>query len=576
MHYLILTLILFHFPAFADQKLCSDPDIIIVNDKFKLEKNEKILICGTKDSELAWRKVPLEQAQYQLNVLLQSKGYLDAHFVNDGQSLKVYKGVVTDTKKLILTGTNGVVDVTKKRKIIGDPLTPKKLDEVKEWAELSARRQGHACPEILMRAEVWNQSMFADVEPGPVQTINTINRSGFGSLDPKALHRFEAFEAGDTYDVVDTQITTDRMMSQGLFQNAYITTVCNGDKVDLNFLMEVGKPKLLRFSLGASNEELPFTDVWFKNSRLDDRASSFLAQLHASHIRQSLELTSEFYVWPSSYGTFIGPRFKLERQKERTYETNKGEIGGDIGRAWDIFHMRLNGRAGPTINYLRTVTGMAPTEVKYLSWEVALKFMDHSYEAFNRNQAEGWIGDTKFTAQRKGVGAPVNIDKFELRFKNLYNLNDYSPPLVVIANRLEVIALNTHGQDQANEIIEIPVDMRIYYGGNENLRGFARQVLNNEGRGFITSALLGTELRLIQVIPYNLEPLILFDVAKLGVQPLQFIASTFISSGIGLRWRSPFGTLRFSAARGQIWGSTLETAHYPQEWIYNVSFGQEF
>lgn len=90
--------------------------------------------------------------------------------------------------------------------------------------------------------------MFADIEPGPLQTIGTIRREGYGPLDPQAIRRFEAFESGDIYDIVDIQITIDRMMSQGLFQNAYITTDCDGDKVELNFLMEVGKPKLLRFS----------------------------------------------------------------------------------------------------------------------------------------------------------------------------------------------------------------------------------------------------------------------------------------------------------------------------------------
>lgn len=575
MRYFFLSLVFLHFSASADQKLCSNPDVIVVDGTFILSSNEQTLVCGTRDSTAAWRKVPLEQAQYQLNVLLQSEGYHNATFENDGLSLKVFKGAITRTEKLVLTGTNGVVDAKQKRRILNQPMTPKKLDEVKEWAELSARRQGHACPDIQMRAEVWSRTMFGRIEPGPVQVIGEINRSGYGSLNPNALRRFEAFETGDVYDVVDTQITVDRMMSQGLFQNAYITTTCRGGKVDLDFLTEVGKPKLLRFGLGASTEEFPFVDLWYKNSRLDSLASSFLTQLHASSLRQSFELKSEFYIVPGSYRAFVGPRSKIERQKEPVYESNKLEVGVDLGRAWDVWSTRLNGRIGPTLNNLRTITGTAPAESRYLSWEAALSFMNHSYEAFSRNQAEGWAGDMKYSTQIKNVGAPINVDRFELRFKNFYNVGGYSPPLFVIANRFEVITLNTRG-DETQEIADVPVDWRIFYGGNDNVRGFSRQALNNQGQGFMTAALLGSELRIVQVLPHAIEPLLLFDVAKLGTRKFNFIAPTFISFGAGVRWASAVGTLRLSIARGEIVNDSIETSGYPRDWNYNFSFGQEF
>lgn len=163
MRYFFLSLVFLHFSASADQKLCSNPDVIVVDGTFILSSNEQTLVCGTRDSTAAWRKVPLEQAQYQLNVLLQSEGYHNATFENDGLSLKVFKGAITRTEKLVLTGTNGVVDAKQKRRILNQPMTPKKLDEVKEWAELSARRQGHACPDIQMRTEVWSRTCLAEL-----------------------------------------------------------------------------------------------------------------------------------------------------------------------------------------------------------------------------------------------------------------------------------------------------------------------------------------------------------------------------------------------------------------------------
>lgn len=555
MRHLALFLLFVCSPALADQKLCFDSDIVVVDGRIELEENEKILICGTGKSERAWRSVPLTQAKYHLNVILQSEGFLDARFLTDGDSIKVYRGPVTKTKSLILNGSNGIVISNQKRKIVDEPMTSKKLDEVKDWAELEARRQGHACPSVQMWAEKWNQTIFANIEPGPAQTIGVIDRKGYGTLAPEALRRFEAFRVGGTYDVVETQITIDRMMAQGLFQNGYITTFCHGEKVDFDFFMEVGKPRLLRFGLGASTEEYPFVDIWFKNSRLDNNASSVLAQLHASNLRQSFELASEFYILPGSYNTFVGPRVKLERRNERSFESYKFEIGTDIGRAWDVSHIRLNGRIGPTINYMRTVFGAAPDEAKYLSWEARLAFMSHSYEAFSRSQSEGWVGDVNFVTQRKDIGATINVDRLELKFKHLYNLKGYLPPLIVLAGRLEAIFLNTDGRD---EITDVPVDMRIFYGGSDNVRGFFRQALDNEGRGFLASTAFGTEMRIVQVVPFGLEPFILFDLAKLGSR------------------QSPFGTLRFVAAKGEILNGSPATLNYPQEWNYGFSFGQEF
>lgn len=547
----------------------------MIDGKIKLNDSEEVLVCGTRKS-LAWQTIPLLQAQYQLNVILQNLGFLNASFEIKDEKLTVWKGPVTRTEKLLLTGTNGVVDVKKKRKVVGQPLTPKKLDEVVKWAELGSRRQGYACPKVTTEAHAWDKTIIADIEPGQKQTIRNIFRSGYGSLDELTLRRFEAFKAGDRYDVVDTQITSDRIMAQGLFQNAYITADCDDDQVDLHLITEVGKPRLVRFSIGASTEEFPFVDMWFKNSRLDNRASSFTAQVHGSPIRQSLELKSEFYVFPKSYRSYLGPRFKLERRRERVFESNKAELGGDIGRRWDMGKVRLQGRLGPTLNYARTVIGEGPPELTYLSYEGSLDAMSHAYEAFTRTQYEGWNAGFDYTGQRSGLGSNVNVDRFDLRLKNLWNINHLSPPLFIFASRFEGIFVDPHHQNTEAELAELPLDLRIFYGGNENIRGFNRQVLNNKERGYLTAALASFEVRIVEVAPWNLEPFILADFAKLGETNYEFITPTFFAGGGGIRWASPFGTLRVSAARGQIWNNNASTSGYPQEWVFFLSFGTEF
>jgi translocation and assembly module TamA len=122
----------------------------------------------------------------------------------------------------------------------------------------------------------------------------------------------------------------------------------------------------------------------------------------------------------------------------------------------------------------------------------------------------------------------------------------------------------------------VPIEDRIYLGGDDSLRGFRRQSINNNGLGFLTSIYIGFELRLIEELPYHLQPFLLWDGARVGNRRYTVDLPLFTSEGIGLRWASPFGTLRGSAARGHVFDSDASTAGFTESWVYFFSFGQEF
>jgi translocation and assembly module TamA len=579
-----LLLLLLTSHAFADVSLC--PHVILKDGRLKLTENEKILVCGSRENDSqtpAWSEIPIPQARYEISIILQNHGYLNARFERQAELLLVWMGAQTETKILNVmpsAGTNGpktpVLDPAKKRKIRGFPLEPAKLDEVANWALLSLRRSGFACPKVSISAQAWLATINAEYESGKVQDVDHIVNSGLDGLDQDTLLRFEAFKSGDRYDIVDVQVTTDRLLSQGLFQSAYYSTECHDDKVDLHLFTTIGKSHLLRFGVGASTEELPFADLWFKNTRLDARASSFTGTLHASPIRQTFNLTSEFYAVPFSRRSFFGPRFKVERLNAPAYETHTAALGADLGRAFDAMKMRLQGLLGPTFNLEQTVRGVGPLESKFLSWDGSLSVMSHAYEAFSRDQYEGFNGSFKYSGRRKGVGSDLNVDRYDVDFKTLWNLGHFSPPIVVFASRVSVSAIDAGGVSTDDQVNALPVADRIFYGGDSNLRGFSRESLGNSGFGYLTALYAGFEARLIEVIPYRIEPFLLCDIAKLGTRPYTLGSPLFYSPGIGVRWVSPFGTLRGSAAKGQIVNGDVSTSPYKQDLVYFVSFGQEF
>jgi translocation and assembly module TamA len=560
--------------AHKEIKLCDN--VTLKEGELKLSANEQVVVCGSSKGGEGWRDVPLPQAQYQLKVLLQEKGYLHPRFERNGGRLDVWSGPRAEFKDLKVEGAEGLLKASKKREVIGETITPDKLDEISQWAETELRSQGFGCPQVDVKAQVWDGIAKVSVSPGLRAKVGALKRTGLESLDEDTLARYLAFEPGDIYDVRETQVTVGRLLADGLIQSAYFTTQCHGDVVDLHLRADVGQPRLFRFGIGASTEELPFVDIWFKNTKLDDKASSLTATLHGSPRLQSLDLGTELYVLPWTKRSFFGPRFRFERKSEKFLEELSGKLGADLGRYWDMWKTRFRGRVGPTLNYVNTIQGEGPDDVSFLSWEGSLLAMSHVYEVGRATQWEGWDAGFEYDGQREGVGSYINVDRYEADFKQLWNLGSFSPPFLVLGTRFQGVAVDNRSKVSDPHAAKLPSDYRVFYGGDENLRGFSRKVLNNNDFGYLTAAYAGFELRLIRELPYALEPFILYDAAKLGDGRYNLDDPVFTSWGLGLRWASPFGTLRGSAARGEIYGEDKVADTYPQEWVYFFSFGQEF
>lgn len=555
-------------------KLCDN--IYLHEGELQLGRNDKVMVCGSSKGGEGWKDVPLPQAQYQLKILLQQKGYLNPRFDREKDNLHVWSGPQEDVRELVINGADGLVRAWKKRKVVGYPMTPEKLDEVTQWIESELKNQGYACPEVSVKAEAWNGKVIATVNPGEKQTIGGVHRIGMDEIDSDAFARYQAFQAGDIYDARDTQLTERRLMADSLIQAAHFSTKCRGKEVDLELRGSIGKPRLFTFGFGASTEEFPFVSMMFKNSKLDRRASTLQANLYASPKLQTLELGTELYVLPWSKRSYFGPRFSVGRTSESQIEDNKVKLGADLARKMDMWYARWLWKGGPSLNYLKTVRGIGPDEVAYLSLDASLLVMSHVYETSMLQQFSGWELKADYKGQRKGIGSEINVDRFQLNYKQLWNIGHFSPPLFVLGSRFEAITVNANEIALGNSRKQLPGDYRIFYGGDRNLRGFNRQALSNHDLGYLTALYGGFELRLIEQLPYHFEPFLLFDAAKLGNARFKLERPLFVSEGFGLRWPSPFGTLKGSAARGEIYDEAGVANEYRQEWVYFFSFGQEF
>ncbi len=570
---LILFYPLFYSPVYAaTEKVC--PHITIVDGKLELNANERILVCGA--SEGAWESVPVEQSIILLRNIALNLGYRNPQFETTDDSLEITLGERTEIQSLEIQGAEEILNPDKKRKAVKEPLTSEVLNEIETWANLQVQSNGHACTTVDVSAQLWDGVVLVKTNLDTPKVFGKLVSDDLDGLDPRILERYQPFEVGDPYDIRKKQIMVSRILSDGLIESAYFTTDCVGNEANLELHTSVGKPHILRFSVGASTEEFPFVDVSYRDTRLDDQASSYLANLHLSPRLLSVSINSTFFRFPTSKKAYLGPRFVASKESEESYATYSAKAGIDIGRKWDAWNVRWDTRIGPTYNYTNTIRGIGPTDETYPSLDGSVSLMSHGYEFTIAEQSRGWISQFDYRGRSSDIDADSSLSRYELSFKHLWNIGNYFPPLFVLGTRIETTAVDVSVPNTSSHANAIPTDDKVYLGGDENLRGFSRQQIDNNGLGYLTSAYLGFELRLVEELPFKLQPFLLYDIAKVGNRNFTLEDTLYTSSGLGIRWASPFGTLRGSIAKGNIYNIDPESVLYPEEWVVFFSFGQEF
>lgn len=559
--------------VYSADKICDH--IIIQDGQLKLNGNEKILVCGTDSGPEEWQKIPLAQAQLHLKTILQSVGYLYPKFETDGKNLLVWRGQQSQISALKITGDRNLLQPEKKRKVLGHPLTPAKLDEVTAWANLDIHSRGFACAEIKVIAQSWDGAVIVETNLGERKKISGLTARDLKNINPDIFYRYQPFEIGEVYDIRKTQIMTDRVLADGLFQSAFFEKKCDDENVYLDLKTTVGPPRIFRFGIGASTEELPFADLSFRNTRLDDQASSVVITLHASPRLLSFNADSELYWFPGWHRFFFAPRFKIARETESSYQSDTSRTGADLGVKWDHKGVRYSARGGPSLNTVKTLRGVGP-KANYQTLDASISLTHFLYESSVWQQDNGWTGNFLFRGQRKGLGSEINLNRYEINAKYLWNIGKYSPPLFVLGTRVQGITVRSDEDTSLSSATLIPAGDRIFAGGDQNLRGFSRQSLDNLGLGYLSFLYLGFELRLIEELAWRIQPFLLFDIGQLGTRADVLDSAIYTSEGIGLRWPSPFGTLRGTLAHGRVANNDSSLQQYPEQWVLFLSFGQEF
>jgi translocation and assembly module TamA len=541
-------------------------------DKIEFNAMESRLVCGDPGTE-GWGHVPFNQAENLLRAFLQQRGYQDPRFDPGHDVLTVHPGGKTVVSSFTVSGLPPGIDPRKLRRIRRQVMTPRLLDTAQAALQSALRNRGYACPVIEMRGDGITGQVFAEVRPGEVYRFAHISAKRSAEVDTDIFYRYEAFRRGQRFDARLLDLTAQRAMSDSLFLNAYFDVDCSTGGMSITERVVAGKSQIYRLGLGFDTEGLFIGKAKWQNSRIGAGGNSMEAALYASYREQSATADHRYFPAPASR-FFLMPKLTFERRNEPQYESLHSELALLPAISRDGQSRRVEFSAGPALEYVHTSRGLGPDNT-YAAFETQLEVRGHLFEYYAGDPRTG--GRIAFRSQSRiaGIYSGITAHLLSLKGEHLWNLGGYEPPALVLAMRC--FAQTTLVKKSLLAAGEIPPDMRLFLGGDANLRGAGLNKVPADAAGLLTAIYDGVELRMGEVLPHGFQPLIFFDAAMAGRSSSKLNPNVYWSPGFGFRWNSPVGPVRATLARGFVWrrDPAAEALLAPQ-WRFFLSLGTEF
>lgn len=536
--------------------------------------NEKKLICGDPNA-VSWRDIPRFQAEYFITVFLQERGYYYPRFsLRDG-------GVVVDPGPQLRVNDIAVAgspppffDVTRRRNIMHEPLTPDRLTTLENWTKSVLKDNGYPCPDVTATADAVTGFVTLTVRPGPYQRIVDVDEEPVEGLRPGTLARYRAFNLGDPYDAQDLALTSRRITQDGILQSSYLLTDCKERGAALTQKSMAGPKRLLRVGVGASTEDYVIGKLQLKWNRIGMNGSSIELSLRGSYHKQWLN--AQGFIYPLPYPTrwHLNPFVTTQRHDESQFEYTEFNVALPAAVTWETRHVGYRLRFGPKVMYTNTQRGAQGGDTRFISLAAWLDVASHGYEYFIADPRTGYRLNTMTALASDKLGSSVTAQRFQLTGQALWNIGAFEPPLFILGIRGLVGTTLTDTGDPS--FARLPPQFLYYLGGSPTLRGFARYSLPGGARGALTALYAGMEGRLANFIPLNFQPLALFDIAALGQTSFDIDFPLYGSAGFGVRWPSRIGVFRVTLAYGFLMNNANPANNRLEQWKFFWSFGEEF
>jgi translocation and assembly module TamA len=546
----------------------------VTPEQIKWTTSEKRTLCGSSDTP-SWQNIPFNQAEFFFRSFLQSRGYHNPSFEKrEDEKLYVRPGKLTLVSKIRTSPERADLNLDKYWYPIGRPLTPEQLNDIEKWFAFKLGRLGYACPKFTMSANKETGEVLINFDAGEHWTIDEITGASIPQVEDGTLDRYRAFEIGDPYDPVTLEISSTRLKeSQTVINTQYSPECAKTPAGTIRQTTLPGEPRLVTFGFGFDSENLAIAKGAWRNSRLSRNASMLEVSGSISYRQQTILTSYDWYYLPFPTANYLKSYLKLDRSFEANFESRT--IKSVVAPAYttDWAGNKLDLYAGPSLSFESTQRGDAPPHTRLLTLDLGINLQDHMYEYFLANPQTGYQVNFFGSYSNKSAVSDVSIAHYKFNFTYLWNVLNYDPTIWVLGFRGKFI---TSQPGKGTDADELPASFKQFLGGSDDMRGFARKNLPSEGTGSLTAAYLGTELRLNNKLPWQLQPLIFIDYGQLGDLAFDLNKTKFYSPGIGMRWQSPIGTVRVSAAHGYVADDDEKLFDDRTGMQYYFSLGEQF
>ncbi len=542
---------------------------------------EKRLLCGDPDPDpigRPWSRIPPNQTAYFMRGFLQSRGYHQPVFKQEGETLFVDVGPLSRLSALKVEGGPAGWQPPERRHVIKSVLSPALLDELEGWALGLIKDEGYPCSSARAQADPVTGEVLIKLEPGTTKRIVGFEEQGDTGLRQGVLDRYNAFHEGDLYRQYLIDLTRRRTLSDGFLQTYTMTVRCAEDGVVVVRSVFLGPSRTVRIGVGASNDLGAKLRASILRNRIGESASEAEGRLMASYLnplvnRQYVDGRFRWYYSPIVNRAYLEPSVSFEHAAETAFATHSWDAKIFHGLASESAAGQFEWRIGPNFLIHESLRGAGSGNVSLAYLETSTRLMSHDFEYYASSPRSGGEIQASALLMFEHVGARLTAQKIELSGHKLWNLLRYDPPLLVLGTRFRLSSVFSLREDL---YADLPARFLTFLGGEQDLRGFDRASLPRSGLGAMSGATLGLEARLHKIIWRRIDFFSFLDSGLLGRAGMALESPVFLSPGAGLRWESPIGVLRAYLAWRMAVAERPDEEPYGRETRFGFTLGEEF
>lgn len=424
------------------------------------------------------------------------------------------------------------------------------LDAVDGW-----RNHGHA------KADVDSQEIIADhnnntvdsrigLAPGPVVRFGKLDISGYDRMDPRRLRKIAGFPEGERFDPEELDRVRKRLRRSGVFSATTLEeaeTLGPADTLDVNLTVVEQKPRRIGAGFEISNTDGATVSAYWMHRNLLGGGERFRVEAEASDIgsdtsgrddKLTLRIDRPATI---SADTTAYVLTEFERMREEDYDSDNVDVAFGLNH---IYSDTLTGDIALKYETSRVVDSNGKTYFRVVSMPASITW-DQRDEPNNAKRGYYLKGEATPFKGLRDTGSGVRVLG---ESRGYYSLGE--------GDRFTLAGRARIGTILGSRIDITPRDYLFYSGGGGSVRGQpyeslgARVIPGPDGpvkTGGMSVANLNAELR--WQVREKISLAAFADYGKIWAEDgFAGDADWHSGAGIGIRYDTPIGPLRFDVA----------------------------